>query len=471
MTKMQTKWALVLALVALAIAMVYPSYNWYAMNSAQRDRLEAARMRPSHLLNLGLDLRGGTHLLMELQVQKLPPDADINDALQRAIEIIRNRVDALGVASPLIAREGDRDIIVQLPGIKNVQAAKDIIGTTALLEFRMVDDSQAARDAAGKIYEKYGDPFGGGTVLSTGAAAMLPAGDVLVRGRGSEFYVCRDTVPLTGSLLDTAHVTTGENGLPVVDFKWKPEGGRVFGELTSANVGKNMAIVLDGVVQSAPVIHGPIRGGSGIIEGNFTMDEARKLAIVLRAGSLPAPLKIIEERTIGASLGADSIRAGMKAFGIGLGIVCLFMIVYYNVGGAIADMALLLNLLFTVALMSYFGATLTMPGIAGLLLTMGMAVDANVLIFERMREEMRLGKPTRIVIDVGYSKAFTAILDGHITTLIGAAFLFQFGTGPVKGFAVTLSLGVAASLFTSVVVTHMVFDSLLGSGSTELIKV
>ncbi|MBI5594525.1 MAG: protein translocase subunit SecD [Elusimicrobia bacterium] len=470
MTKMQMKWAGLLALVVLSIFMAYPSVNWYLMDAPQRDRLEQARLRPKHLLNLGLDLRGGSHLLMELEIEKLPHDADVADALSRAIEILRNRVDALGVAEPLIARQGERWIVVQLPGIKNAQAAKEIIGTTALLEFRMVDDSQAARDAAGKIYEKVGDPFAESKV-STAAAALLPAGTELFRGRGSEFYVLRSTVPLTGALLDSARVETGDNGLPIVAFKWKPEGGRIFGDLTSANVGKNMAIVLDGVVQSAPVIRGPIRGGSGIIEGNFKMEEARKLAIVLRAGSLPAPLRIIEERTIGATLGEDSIRAGMRASAVGFTLVVIFMILYYKFSGVIADAALLLNLLFTVALMAYFGATLTLPGIAGLLLTVGMAVDANVLIFERIREELRLGKPTRISIEAGYDKAFTAILDGNLTTLIAALFLFQFGTGPIKGFAVTLTLGLTVSMFTAIVVTRMIFESLMASGQMDSVSV
>ncbi|MBI3297509.1 MAG: protein translocase subunit SecD [Elusimicrobia bacterium] len=470
MTKIQLKWAGVVFLFVLACFMAYPSIDWYTMDAVQRDRLEMARLRPKHLLNLGLDLRGGSHLLMELAVDKLPPDADVQDALARAIEILRNRVDALGVAEPLIARQGERWVVVQLPGIKNVQAAKEIIGTTALLEFRMVDDTQAARDAATKIYEKVGDPFAGGQ-LSTAAAAMLPAGSTLRRGRGAEFYVLRDTVPLTGALLDSARVETGDNGLPIVAFKFKPEGGKVFGELTSANVGKNMAVVLDGMVQTAPTIRSPIRGGSGIIEGNFTMEEARKLAIVLRAGALPAPLRIIEERTIGATLGEDSIRSGTRAACIGLGIVLVFMLVYYRVGGLVADAALVLNFIFTLALMAYFGATLTLPGIAGLLLSVGMTVDANVLIFERIREELKAGKPARIALDAGYDKAFSAIVDGNLTALIAALFLFQFGTGPIKGFAVTLTLGIVCSMFTAIVVTRMIFDSLLSSGQMDELKV
>lgn len=470
MTKMQMKWAGVLALVAMAAFMAYPTVDWYTMDAAQRDRLEAARMRPKHLLNLGLDLRGGSHLLMELAVEKLPPDADAADALARAIEILRNRVDALGVAEPLIARQGQRWVVVQLPGIKNAAAAKEIIGATALLEFRMVDDSQAARDAAAKIYEKLGDPFAAGAV-STAAKAMLPAGTMLARGRNSEFYVLRDTVPVTGAYLESARVETGDNGMPIVAFKWNPEGGRLFGDLTAANVGKNMAIVLDGLVQSAPVIRGPIRGGSGIIEGNFRMEEARKLAIVLRAGSLPAPMRIIEERTIGASLGEDSIRSGTRAALTGLTLVLLFMAVYYKVGGIIADGALILNLLFTMAMMAYFGATLTLPGIAGLLLSVGMSVDANVLIFERMREEVRAGKSALTALKEGYQNAKTAILDSNITTFLAGLVLYQFGTGPIRGFAVTLMIGIATTLFTAIVVTRLLQEGLLFGLKREKLSV
>jgi protein-export membrane protein SecD len=474
MSKLQLKWAGVLALVALSCLLLFPTVDWYMKSPQERERLEASRQRPRWLLNLGLDLRGGTHLVMELDVSRLPQDADIKDAVDRAIEIIRNRVDQFGVAEPLIARQGERWIVVQLPGITNSVQAKEIIGKTALLEFRMEDESQAARDARSKIAE-LGDPFEkqpDGTMAVTAAAkALVPKGDEILYGRESSFYIVRASAPLNGSQLDSARVETGQSGMPIVAFKFKPLGGKIFGDLTSANVGKNMAIVLDGMVYSAPVIKSPIRGGSGIIEGNFRMEEARNLAIVLRAGALPAPVRVIEERTVGASLGEDSIRAGLRACLIGGVLIILFMFVYYELGGLFANAALLLNLLFLLSMMAYFGSTLTLPGIAGILLTAGMAVDANVLIFERIREELRSGKPVRIAVDSGYDRAFSAILDSNLTTLISAVFLFQFGTGPIKGFAVTLTLGLMASMFTAITVTHMMFHAYLANRVVEKIRI
>ncbi|MFA5139477.1 MAG: protein translocase subunit SecD [Elusimicrobiota bacterium] len=476
MTKLQTKWAGVLALIALSALLLYPTYDWYSMDAGQRERMEANRQRPKHLLNLGLDLKGGTHLLMELDVAKLPENADILDALSRAQEILRNRIDQLGVAEPLIARQGERWLVVQLPGIKNSAQAKSVVGKTALLEFRMVDESEAGQKAVQKIYETIGDPFiksgDGNVTVSTAAKAMLPAGTALFPSREeAAFHLLKDTVPVTGAQLDNARVQTGNSGMPIVEFKFKPEGAKVFGDLTTANVGKHLAIVLDGVVYSAPVIKGPIRGGTGIIEGTFRMEEARNLAIVLRAGALPAPLRIIEERTVGATLGEDSIRKGLRACWVACALVVAFMLVYYKVGGFFADLAIALNMVFTMALMAYFNATLTLPGFAGLALTVGMAVDANVLILERMREELRLGKPIRICVDAGYDKAFSAILDSNLTTLIAALFLFQFGTGPIKGFAVTLTLGLVVSMFTAIVLTRMMFQAYLASGNVESLPV
>ena len=475
MTKIQVKWAGVALLMALSLFLLYPTVDWYTMGQTQRDRLVAGQMRPKRLLNLGLDLQGGSHLLMELDVAALPPERDVVDALNQAIEVIRNRIDQIGVAEPLIARQGERWIVVQLPGIKDSAGAKKLIGQTALLEFRMVDSSDESQKAVQDVFSLGQDPFvrqpGQPIIASTSAAALLPKGTQLLPGRESTFYVLKDTVALTGASLDSARVETGSNGLPTVAFKFKPEGGQIFGNLTAANVGKNLAIVLDGVVYSAPVIRGPIRGGSGIIEGNFSMDEARNLAIVLRAGALPAPLRIIEERTVGATLGEDSIKAGLRACLFGGLIVLAFMIVYYGLAGFFADTAMILNLLFVLAMMSYFNATLTLPGIAGLLLTVGMAIDANVLIFERIREELDIGKPTRIAIDAGYDKAFSAILDSNVTTLVAALFLFQFGTGPIKGFAVTLTLGILCSMFTAIVVTRMMFGTYLASGPVEKLSI
>ena len=464
MTKLQIKWLAVLASVVLAVFLLYPSINWYTLDAGERGKLEAYRLRPKWLLNLGLDLKGGTHLLMELDVSKLDPKADINDALNRAIEIIRNRVDQFGVAEPLIAKQGERWIVVQLPGITNSSQAKEMIGKTALLQFRMVDASDAAQKALNKIAE-LGTPFigeGSAAHISTAAAKLVPQNDELYRGKENAIYLLSKSVPLTGAQLETARVETGgDYGMPVVAFKFKPEAGAVFSNLTAANVGKNMAIVLDDVVYSAPVIKGRIPGGSGIIEGQFSIDDAKALAIVLRAGALPAPVNVIEERTIGPTVGEDSIKAGVYATALAGAFIFVFMAVYYSVAGLVADLALVLNLVFLLACMSYFGSTLTLPGIAGIVLTIAMAVDYNVLVFERIREELALGKPVRIALDAGYDRAFTAIFDSNITTLISSTFLFQFGSGPIKGFAVTLVLGLAISMFTAVWLTRLIFTTYL----------
>ena len=253
-----------------------------------------------------------------------------------------------------------------------------------------------------------------------------------------------------------AHEFSGAS--PHVSLEFNPEGAKRFADLTEANVGRRLAIVLDGVVQSAPSIRSRIPDGHAIIEGNFSPEEAKFLKSVLQAGALPAPLEIVEERTVGATLGDDSVRAGVLAGAIGLGAIFLFMVIYYRWSGLLANLALVLNLVLLLAAMAALHATLTMPGIAGIILTIGMAVDANVLILERMREEVRLGKSPRMVVDQGYDKAFSAIFDGNLTTIIAAVFMFQFGTGPVKGFGVSLMLGLAVSMFTAIVVTHTVYD-------------
>ncbi|MBI3548314.1 MAG: protein translocase subunit SecD [Elusimicrobia bacterium] len=465
-------------MIAGSIYLLYPSINWYQMDPKERTKLEANRLRPKNLLNLGLDLKGGTHLVMELDVEKLPPNSDITDAINRAIETIRNRVDQFGVAEPLIARQGARWIVIQLPGITNSEQAKDLVGRTALLEFRMVDSSEAGQKAMGKIAELgnpfVGDPNNPNSVLTVRPEAqkLVPAGTAVLPGREDSFYIVSASAPLTGASLQTARVETGgQFGLPYVSFKFDQDGGRIFSALTAANVNKNMAIVLDGRVFSAPVIKGRIPGGSGIIEGNFTLEEARKLAIVLRSGALPAPVRIIEERVVGPTLGEDSIRQGVRASFVGLAIVIVFILVYYKLSGAVAVGALLLNLVFLLAAMAYMNSTMTLPGIAGVILALAMGIDANVLIFERIREEMRLGKPVRIAISSGYEKAFSAILDAHLAEIISAVFLFQFGTGPIKGFAVTLTLGIAISMLTAVFITRLVFESYAAGGSIETLSI
>ena len=470
MTKTQTKWLGLLALVVGALFLLYPSINWYQLDAGERAKLEMLRERPKWLVNLGLDLKGGTHMVMELEVDKLDAKTPLREAMQQAIEIIRNRIDQFGVAEPLIVQQGARWIVVQLPGVTDSQHAKELVGKTAQLEFRMVDDSEKSRTAMNKILE-LGTPFNG-VVPSTSAAKLVPEGLALFKGKDSAMYLLSKEIPLTGATLDTAKVETGgEYGMPVVAFKFKPEAAGKFAALTGANVGKHMAIVLDETVFSAPLMKGRINGGSGIIEGQFTSDDAKSLAIVLRAGALPAPVKVIEERVVGPTVGEDSIRDGFRSSAIGFGLVVLFMLIYYRASGFVAIIALGMNLLLLLAVMAYLKSTLTLPGMAGIILSLAMAVDANVLIFERIREELRMGKPVKMALSVGYDRAFSAILDSHVTSLISSAFLFQFGTGPIKGFAVTLTIGLILSLFTAIVVTRMIFDYYLANNEVEELSI
>jgi len=371
-------------------------------------------------------------------------------AVDQALETIRNRIDQFGVSEPEIARQGANRILIQLPGVDDPQRAKDLIGKTALLEFKLVDEEYSRQGAlTGEIpfgdvilYQRQEDP-------KTGALRKIP-------------FLIKDRTLMTGDALQDARVRFDQyNGLPYVSLSLKPVGARDFDRITAENVGKRLAIILDNNVYSAPVIKQRISGGQAVIEGSFTLDEAKDLAIVLRAGSLPAPVQILEERTVGPSLGQDSINKGIKSIIIGGILVVLFMIVYYKAAGIVADMALIMNLIIIMGVLGAFRATLTLPGIAGLVLTVGMAVDANVLIFERIREELRLGKTPLAAIDAGYSKAFLTIMDANVTTLIAALVLLQFGTGPIKGFAVTLSIGIVASMFTAIVVTRFVFDLVL----------
>jgi preprotein translocase subunit SecD len=427
------------------------------------------------ILNLGLDLKGGTHLVLELDRSKLPPETKTIDALDRAIEIIRNRVDQFGVAEPLIARQGDRWIVVQLPGIKDSGRAKELIGKTALLEFRLVDDSEILAKLSKVLLDKkmsmdqYYELKQSGK-LTEDLAKAVPAGwEVLPQRKDTErlvgsYLVVKSTAELTGSTLVDAKVTFGggsnqlSSGYPSVSIEFNTEGAKLFGLVTEANVNKQLAIVLDGQVQSAPVIRSAIPDGHAIIEGNFSSDDAKLLATVLKAGALPAPVRVIEERTVGATLGEDSIKAGVRSCLIGLALVMVFMAGYYNFSGLIADFAMLINMLCIFGALAWFHATLTLPGIAGTILSLAMAVDANVLILERVREELQMGKSVRLAIDLGYKHAWPAIIDGHVTNFISALLLFQFGTGPVKGFAVTLMSGIVISIFTAVFFTHMIYD-------------
>jgi len=325
-------------------------------------------------------------------------------ASSQALETIRNRIDQFGVREPDIRPQGENRILIQLPGIKDPKRAISLIGKTARLEFKLVDETHLT-DARVQIDPQYGTPY--------------------------------------------------------VSLSFDSRGARIFEKITGENIGRRLAIVLDNNVYSAPVIRDKISGGRAQITGNFTMQEAKDLAIVLRAGSLPAPIKILENRTVGPSLGRESIEKGFKSMIIGGVLVLIFMVIYYRISGLIADLALLLNVVFIMSALAFFGATLTLPGIAGIILTIGMAVDANVLIFERIREELRLGKSPRAALDSGYSKAIITILDANVTTFIAALVLFQFGSGPIKGFAVTLSIGIVSSFITAVFLARIIFDYLI----------
>ncbi len=389
-----------------------------------------------------------------------------DDAADQALETIRNRIDQFGVAEPTIVRQGENEIVVQLPGVQDPKRAIDLIGKTAQLEFKIVDDeAQVAAELPQAIVP--GEEEG----LMRQFAEKIPEGDeILFQSKINEEtkeiigripYLLKSHASLTGDLLNDARVNINSYGEPYVSLSLNAAGAKIFEDVTGANVGKRLAIVLDNTVYSAPVIRDRIAGGNAMIEGHFTMDEAKDLSIVLRAGALPAPLKMLQNVTVGPSLGRDSIKAGKIAGIIGTMAVVLFMIFYYRLSGLIADFALFLNVILLLGAMASLNATLTLPGIAGIILAIGMAVDSNVLMFERMREELRAGKTPAAAVDSGYSKAFWTIFDSHVTTLITAAVLFQFGTGPIKGFAITLSLGVAINLFTALIGTKTVFDILM----------
>lgn len=392
-------------------------------------------------IKLGLDLKGGADLVLEIDTAKLPEGSSVSEAQERAIEVIRNRIDALGVSEPVIQKEGEKWIVVQLPGLQDQKRAIELVGKTALLEFKLLDET--------------GD-------ISAAVAGKVPEGDQLLYDKEKRPFLVKKEQLLTGATLTDAKVIpsgAGQfNNEPYVSIQFNDEGAKKFGEITGNNVGKRLAIVLDDMVYSAPVIKTAIPDGKAIIEGSFTFQSAKDLAVVLRAGALPAPITIISNNIIGPSLGSDSIKKGQLSVVLGTVLVILFMGIYYRKSGIIADFALLANLIFLLASLSLLNATLTLPGIAGIALTMGMSVDSNVLIFERIREELRTGKTIRASVDAGYRHALVTIIDSHVTTLITSAVLFQFGSGPIKGFAVTLSFGVAISLFTALVITKMIFD-------------
>ena len=404
-------------------------------------------------INLGLDLKGGMHLLLKVDTSHLTGKAK-DDAADRAIEVVRNRIDEFGVREPSIQKQGEDEIVIQLPGVTDRNRALEIIGRTAMLEFKLVSNDQDKLKAAidGKVPEGF---------------------DFKRSEEDSEPLLLESKAVLTGDSLTNAevHFSQSEFNEPVVALKFNPEGARKFADITASNVGRRLAIVLDGKVQSAPRIREAIPSGEAVISGRFDVEQAKDLALVLRVGALPAPMHIEEERTIGPLLGQDSINKGIKATVFGGLFVIVFMACYYLLAGVISDIALGLNLLMILGglgilpvLFPGISATLTLPGIAGIVLSLGMAVDANVLINERIREELAAGRNLRTAIANGYNRAFSAILDSHMTNLIAAFLMFQFGTGPIRGFAVTLTIGLISSLFTSVVVTHVMFELLMKYG-------
>ncbi|HNV85958.1 MAG TPA: protein translocase subunit SecD [Candidatus Omnitrophota bacterium] len=417
---------------------------------------------PQKKIKLGLDLKGGMHLLLKVETDKIP-EAGRKDAVDRALEVIRNRIDQFGVSEPSIQKQGVNYIVVQLPGVTDRKRALDIIGKTALLEFKLVSADPKLQEEAlkGTIPEGY------------------ELKELKEEKRREDLLLEKEAV-LTGDRLVNAGVSFDQTGFgqPVVTLEFDRDGAKQFARVTESAVAKfrqdgiprRLAIVLDGEVRSAPQMKVIIADGRAQIEGNFNYEEASDLALVLRAGALPAPVKVEEDRIVGPSLGKDSIEQGTKACLISGALVALFMAGYYLFSGVVAGIALFLMLLFTMGALVAFGATLSLPGIAGLVLNIGMSVDANVLIFERMREELNTGKTVRSAISAGYHKAFSAILDSNVTTLITALILFYFGSGPIKGFAVTLSIGIVASMITAIIVTRLIFDGMTREGKNVSLK-
>jgi SecD/SecF fusion protein len=496
-------------------------------------------------LKLGLDLQGGMQILLEVDYSELELSVEAKkDAVKTALEIIRNRIDQFGVAEPSIQPIGENRIMVQLPGLKDFNRAKDLIGKTALLEFKLVaeDDQiqsvyQSLDAYLQKNYEKYPfledldlveaepmvDILGEEDSLATdeetenanvftglvstdkipgripyahvnafkalladeGFNKEIPAGLQLAMEKIDKrdpyaprtVFVLHKQSELSGDKLDNASTRIGQgydpktSGKPYVSLEFNKEGARIFKNVTSQNIQRRLAIVLDDVVYVAPVIQDRIPNGQAQITGSFALEEVQDLVIVLQSGNLPAPVKVIEERTVGPSLGNDSIKAGIRAAIIGLALVVIFMVIYYGVSGMIAVVALVMNMAFIMAVLTSLQGTLTMPGIAGLILTIGMSVDANVIIFERIREELKTGKTVRSAVDAGFSRALVTILDANITTLITALVLYQFGTGPIKGFAITLSIGIIGSMFSAIVLSKAIFDGVITNVNREKLSI
>jgi len=431
----------------------------------EKKRLQIKEMKKlrSRIINLGLDLQGGIYMVLEpdykelekRQGSSLTPE-EMKDAMRRVMEILRNRIDKFGVSEPSIRTQGEDRIVVELPGSKDPNRARNVVMGRGLLEFRLVDEETTAKlardmfDSTGMLIDTSAIPEGSELLYLWEKNRF----DILERKRAVVVY---KEVLLEGSAIKRAQVQTDQFGKPEVTFELSSDGAKEFARITEANVGKRLAIILDNKILSMPAIRERIPSGRVRITGDFTMKDAQDQALVLRAGAFPVPLQIAEQRIVGPSLGEDSIQAGIKAAIIGSALVILFMLVYYKLSGVIANIALILNIYLLLGILAWLNFTLTLPGIAGMILTVGMAVDANVIIFERIKEELRSGKTVSAAVQSGYEKAFRTILDANMTTLIATFVLSQFGSGPIKGFAVTLSVGIVVNLFTSIFVTRLLF--------------
>ncbi|KPJ62744.1 hypothetical protein AMJ44_15210 [candidate division WOR-1 bacterium DG_54_3] len=403
-------------------------------------------------ITLGLDLQGGTRLVMEGQPTEKVKVTD--DAMAGAVAVIRNRIDALGVTEPIIQRKGKDQIVIELPGVKDPERAISIIGDTALLEF--VEAEWAPADETKLTPERVKEFYGDEAYLDK--VKIIRNGEVV----GDRPIILKKTV-LTGALLKGAWPGVDEYGNPVVDIEFDSEGAKLFSEVTARSVGKPIAILLDKTIISAPNVREPIPSGKAQISGDFTIEEVQDMVIKLKAGALPIPVKPVETRIVGPTLGKTSIDKSKVAGIIGFAIIAAFMILYYRLPGFLADFALAIYIVIVLGILSLIHATLTLPGIAGLLLSIGMAVDANIIIFERLKEELRLKKTIKLSIDTSFKRALSAILDSNVTTVIAAATLFFVGTGTIKGFAVTLTVGIAASMFTAIVITRMLMNMMVDS--------
>ncbi len=626
-SKITTKMILILVVFITAIYLLYPTYKFNSMTDAQKEKMrvndpQGFMKLKSKTINLGLDLQGGMHVILEVDIKELldklakykndgfkqalneteqqvaqtdedfitvflqklkehnlkierfyansdrRTEADVvkflrdqtEEAVTRSLEILRNRVDEFGVSEPIIQKQGDRRIIVELAGITDPNRVRKLIGETALLEFKLLKDnivagqvaeninkyimskispadtanadttdksdtsataleemfgisesdsatekkSDVVNDSTADLYEEglfFLDPRDKQTLLvpvekkekfkrilespevqkiiaeDAGNAQFLWGAKPVFQGKYYQVYLVSKTVELTGETIVDAYAQPGSQSDPTsigkyeVSLTLSDDGARVFSRVTGANIGKRLAIILDNKVFLAPSLRVKISDGRARITGLDNMSEAKDLAIVLKAGALPAPVSILGEQTVGPSLGVDSIKAGSYSAVVGLILVILFMALYYKLSGLVADLALVLNIVLIMAIMAYFHATLTLPGIAGIILTMGMAVDANVLIYERIREELRRGKTVRASIDVGYGKAFITILDANVTTFIAGLVLYTYGSGPVQGFALTLMIGIVASMFTAIIVSRVIFDYSLSKFSINRLSI